>query len=255
MDFRLSFTKQLLWYCFVAFAGSITVIPAQAGLIDQITEDFRPLSGYIVKSVENEFIIDLDQSHGISKGDLFSVVNIGEEVVHPVTGKVLGFLEEAKGILQVTRLKQGYSYARLLDKSAEIKSGDPIRRFENLPAIVWDYTGDGRVFSDQLQSALPGLEWQDYDSAQLTKPETLLLPPGQSSTVYFILKDSGIEVRGPKFLVLYKYDLPQSLSTDGKTSSIVKKPPASLAPVPEEKRIPALALCIKPPKPSGICPV
>jgi hypothetical protein len=236
MSFRLSFTKQLLRHCFVAFAVSITVIPAQAGLIERMTEDFRPLSGYIVKSAGSEFIIDLDQSHGISRGDLFSVVTIGEEVVHPVTGKVLGTLEEAKGILQVTRLKQGYSYARLLEKSAEIKSGDPIRRFENLPAIIWDYTGDGRVFSDQLQSALPGLKWQDYDSAQLTKPDALLLPPGQSSTVYFILTDSGIEIRGPNFVVLHKYELPRSLSTAGKTSAIVKKPLQPLAPVPEEKK-------------------
>lgn len=236
MGFRLSFTKQLLWHCFVAFAVSITVIPAQAGLIERMTEDFRSLSGYIVKSAGSEFIIDLDQSHGISRGDLFSVVTIGEEVVHPVTGKVLGSLEEAKGILQVTRLKQGYSYARLLEKSAEIKSGDPIRRFENLPAIIWDYTGDGRVFYNQLQSAVPGLEWQDYDSAQLTKPDTLLLPPGQSSTVYFILTDSGIEVRGPKFVVLHKYELPQSLSADRKTSTIVKKSLPPPAPVPEEKK-------------------
>jgi hypothetical protein len=236
MGFRLSFTKQLLWYCFVAFAHSITVIPAQADLIERMTEDFRPLSGYIVKSVGNEFIIDLDQSHGISKGDLFSVVAIGEAVVHPVTGKVLGSLEEAKGILQVTRLKQGYSYARLLEKGAEIKPGDPIRRFENLPAIIWDYAGDGRVFSDQLQSALPGLEWRDYDSAQLTKPEAPLLPPGQSTAIYFILTDSGIEVRGPKFVVLRKYDLPQSLSADGKTSAIVKRSLQPPTPVPEEKK-------------------
>jgi hypothetical protein len=230
MGFRLSGTKQLLWFCFVAFGSSITVIPAQAGLIERITEDLKPLSGYIVKSVKNEFIIDLDQSHGISRGDLFSVVTVGEAVVHPVTGKVLGSLEETKGILQVTRLKQGYSYARILEKSANIKPGDPIRRFENLPAITWDYTENGRAFFDQLQSALPGLEWQDYDSAQLTKPEKLLLPPGQSASIYFILTDSGIEVRGPKFLVLHKYDLPPSLS------AIVKKSPQPSVTIPEGKK-------------------
>jgi hypothetical protein len=229
MGFRLSFLKQLLCFCFAAFASNITVIPAQAGLIEQITEDFRPLSGYIVKSIGNEFIIDLDQSHGVSKGDLFSIVSTGEAVVHPVTAKVIGTLEEAKGILQVTRLKQGYSYARLLEKSTEIKPGDPIRRFENLPAIIWDYTGGGRVFSDQLQSALPGLEWRDYDSGQLTKPQKLLLPPGQSATIYFILTDSGIEVRGPEFVVLHKYDLPPSLS------AMLKKSTQTPVTIPEEK--------------------
>ena len=142
----------------------------QAGVVDDIAGDFKPISGYLVMSEGDEYIIDLDHTHGISTGDIFSVLAPGKKIVHPVTQKVLGTLEEVKGILKVTRIKKGFSFARPVGESTNIKRGDPIRRYGNLTAIFWDYTGKGRSFFIQLQKGLPDLKWQDYNTAQNSRP-------------------------------------------------------------------------------------
>ncbi len=223
MSMRWFLARTLL---LLSFLMPITCLPVRAepaAVLDQIAKDFRPLSGYVVKQMGDEVLIDLDQSHGISAGDIFSVSAAGQEVIHPLTEEPIGILEETKAILQVTRLRQGYSYARLLEKTTDIKAGDSIRRFENLPAILWDYTGEGRIFSSQLQATLPGLDWQPYERAQRSKPEKLSPPSEQSRTLIFILTERRLEVRGPDFLVLHKYDLPESFSVSGQIPPVVPK--------------------------------
>jgi hypothetical protein len=232
----------IIWRCFIrkslfflALIVCLSSIAAPAAVIDQIAEDFRSLSGYVVKSIGDEVLIDLDQSHGISAGDIFSVIAAGEAVVHPVTGKVLGALEETKAIVQVTRLKQGYSYARLLRKTAEIKAGDPIRRFENLSAVMWDYTAEGKTFSSQLQSMLPGMDWQPYESAQRLKPDKLPPPSGKTYDLMFILTENGLEVRGPDFQILHQYDLPESISVAAKVPPVAQETESPPTGMLEEK--------------------
>lgn len=82
-------------------------LSVNAAVIDDITQDFEPISGYVVMSDGGEFIIDLDDTQGIAPGDIFSVISPGKKIVHPVTKKVLGTLEEVKGVLKVTPHKIG----------------------------------------------------------------------------------------------------------------------------------------------------
>ncbi|UCD88925.1 MAG: hypothetical protein JSW04_10760, partial [Desulfobacterales bacterium] len=129
-----------------------------------------------------------------------------------VTKKVIGTLEQAKGIIKVTRIKSGYSYARPLTKEMDFKEGDPIRRYENLRAVFWDYTDHGRMFYGQLQSALPGLKWQDYDVAQQAKPKKPALVSNNGIDLYFILTPQQIEVRDVQFYRLHGYHSPKFTS-------------------------------------------
>ncbi|MBW2409475.1 MAG: hypothetical protein JRF72_06715, partial [Deltaproteobacteria bacterium] len=128
-------------------AGTVLILmaltsPLAFGTVeDDIARDFGPIAGYVVMQEGGEFIIDLDASHGIRLGDIFAVVGPGKEIVHPVSQKVLGRLETVKGVLKVTRLAGGYSFARALDESPAISRGDAIRRYALLPAIFWDYSG------------------------------------------------------------------------------------------------------------------
>jgi hypothetical protein len=237
MRLQMILTLAIRWVGFLALLITFSPIPVCADLIDQIAEDFRPISGYVVKVLEEEVIIDLDQSHGVSTGDLFTVLASGEKIVHPVTGKVIGTLEESKAILQVSRSKIGYSFGRPLGKPADIKAGDPIRRFEHMPARLWDYTGKGRDFADQLQIALPGLNWQDYDRAQKSRPDELSSPRDKPDTLVFVLTHQGLEVRGPNFRILHVYDLPESFSAEGERPPGVKRAPESSAVVPEDKQV------------------
>jgi len=145
--------------------------PAQAAVIDEVVKDFTPISGYVIMEAEGEYLIDLDGSKGIAAGDLFSVIKPGEKITHPVTGKVLGALEEVKGILKVSRLHSGYSFARVLEKSTEIKRGDPIRRYANMSATLWDYTGKGETLFSRLRDQLSDLKWEDYQASQKSRPD------------------------------------------------------------------------------------
>ena len=206
-------------------------LAVNAAVIDDITRDFEPISGYIVMSDGDEFIIDLDDTQGIASGDIFSVIKPGKKIVHPVTKKVLGTLEEVKGVLKVTRIKSGFSFARPVGKATDIKRGDPIRRYGNLSALFWDYTGKGLSLFIQLQKALTDLKWMDYNSAQNSRPPKPGANAQTRKALTFILTDRQIEVRDPEFMVIRSYDYPASLSDSGAKPSTTAKAAVASAPV------------------------
>jgi len=137
---------------------------ASAGVIETVREDLRPVSGYVVMQREGEYVVDLDARHGLRVGDFLSVVTKGPEVIHPVTKEVLGRLDEAKAVLQVTQMKSGFSLARPVSGKEKIADGDIVRRFAHLTAKVQDPAGS-RARYEELRDALPELEWQGLFSA------------------------------------------------------------------------------------------
>jgi hypothetical protein len=186
-------------------------LPVEAVVIDDVADDFKPVSGYIIMETDGEYIVDLDASKGILSGDLFSVVQPGEKIIHPVSGEILGTLMEVKGVLKVTRLEKGYSYARVLGKAKRIKRGDPIRRYEDIPALFWDYTGKGEPFFLQLRDTLPNFKWKDYASAQAVRPKVPAASGVEGPTMFFILKQTGLEVRDSEFQIIHAYGSPKLL--------------------------------------------
>ncbi|MGB3400214.1 MAG: hypothetical protein WBA34_08605, partial [Candidatus Deferrimicrobiaceae bacterium] len=138
---------------------------APAGVVETVKEDLRPISGYVVMQQEGNYLVDLDARHGLRVGDLLSVVTKGPEVIHPVTKEVLGRLDEAKAVLQVTQMKSGFSVARPLSGSANIAKGDIVRRFALLTAVFQGPAGPSKPLYEELQRGLPELEWQGLFSA------------------------------------------------------------------------------------------
>ena len=243
------FHKVILIFLF--FTLAFLSIPAQAAVIDDVARDFKPISGYVIMTAGSEYLIDLDASKGVSAGDLFSVMQPGKKITHPVTGKVLGTLEEVKSILKVTRLQPGFSHTRVLGKGDNIKRGDQIRRYENIPAFFWDYSGNGEPFFFQLRNTLPSLKWQDYSSAQTGKPKTPGKPPSGDASLLFILTQEGIEVRDSEFQLIHRYGVPESLAAGSTAATaIASRTPSSSAkpavapPAPYKLEKPA-------PKPGG----
>ena len=245
MVISASYLHRLIAAFILIFSSSTTL---HAEVIADIAGDFKSVSGYLVMPEGDEFIIDLDNSYGISTGDIFSVLAPGKKIVHPVTKKVLGTLEEVKGILKITRIKKGFSFARPVGNTKNLKRGDPIRRYGNLNAIFWDYTGKGHSFFSRLQKALPDLKWQDYTRSQNSRPTQPAANDVSRSSLTFILTDDRLVVRDQEFSVLKSYDTSESLSNSGASSPtvsaaaaapvIVTKPPQS---DPEVKTtIPAL---------------
>lgn len=140
---------------------------AFAGIVETVHDDLRPVSGYVVMRQDGDYLVDLDARHGLRVGDLLSVVTKGQEVVHPITKEVLGRLDEAKAVLKITRMKSGFSVARPVSGPANIANGDIVRRFAYLKAAFRGHTAQDKALYEQLQEALPELEWQG------------LFPPGE----------------------------------------------------------------------------
>jgi len=190
--------RAVIFACLLLVA---TVPSSRAEVPDEIARDFAPLSGFVVKPADGEFLIDRGAADGIAAGDLFSVLRPGEQIVHPVTGKVLGTLDQVKGFLQVTRVRPGYSHARPLEVRETIVSGDVIRRYELIPAAFLDTTGKGRPTYDRLRTALPSLEWRIVAAPADGKAS---LPEG--TLLAFVLESGRLEVRGPD-RILRSYEI------------------------------------------------
>lgn len=174
--------------------------------MDKIARDFSSISGYLVRQAGEEYIIDLDASNGITPGDVFSISSKDKEIIHPVTGKVIGYLGKVKALLAVTRTASGYSFARLLPHSKKPERGDVISRYDKVPALFWDYTGQGRDMFTRLQSSIRQLEWVDYDPSQAIRPATPSSPAkDHTNSLIFILQKDRLEVRGPDFGILHAY--------------------------------------------------
>jgi hypothetical protein len=208
MFFSMPILRKLLLPAILIVSVCIPWTTVISAVIDEIAADFEPISGVVIMASNGEYIIDLDSSKGVMIGDLFSVLATGKKIVHPQSGKVLGTLEEVKGVLKIIRIKPGYSFTRPLAKAAAIKRGDTVRRYNNLPAVLWDYTGNGKSFFTQLQQTLPDFKWQDYETTQSNKPARPQPIPENKDTLIFILTDRGVEVRDPEFFLLHSYDQP-----------------------------------------------
>jgi hypothetical protein len=220
---------------------ALSCVPTQAAVIDEVARDFKPISGYVIMEAGSEYLIDLDASKGVSAGDLFSVMRPGKKIIHPVTKKVLGALEEVKSILKVTRLQPGFSHTRVLGKGDGIKRGDQIRRYQNIPALFWDYRGKGEPFFFQVRNTLPSLKWQDYSTAQASKPKTPSKPSSGDASLLFILTKEGFEVRDSEFQLIHRYGVPESLAAGGSAAaaSIASRaPPAAVKPAPAPSAAP-----------------
>ena len=64
----------------------------------------------------------------LKEGDRLSVFDVGERIVDPDTGEVLGSEESFRGSITVTRAHQKFSRARFTKHPFEIRRGDVVRR-------------------------------------------------------------------------------------------------------------------------------
>lgn len=92
---------------------------------------------------EKNFLVDRDLVHvnmgsreGIKKGDLFQILRVGDDVIHPVTKKRLGKQVSVRGILQITASKETLSMARIIKAYSESEVGDKLRAYHAEPLVT-----------------------------------------------------------------------------------------------------------------------
>ncbi len=148
----------------------LVLIPmtGSAGAInfEHIKQDFKPVDGVLVMPLANEWLVDVDAEQNVSPGDLFSVIEKGQPVLHPKTKELIGYIEATRSVLKITKIKSGYSYATIIKEDGELKPGLPVRSYAGLTARMLDTSNQGRAIYNDLQAAVPHLEWVSYASAE-----------------------------------------------------------------------------------------
>jgi len=95
--------------------------PAQIGsfadrVADKIVKTLKadyPLKGKIASVEGDEIIVGVGRKHGAQQGLRFRVVEDGEAVM--VDGEVVGHKQKTVGTLEVTKVEDGFAYARAVD--------------------------------------------------------------------------------------------------------------------------------------------
>lgn len=190
-----------LWGVAVVFmlllAVPQTVLAADSGYWQQMQQELRPLEAYVVMPAGQEFLLDVDADQGVVTGDLFALQQKGKAVVHPKTEEVLGHLHHVKAVLRITKVKQGYSYARPLRGAKQLKQGQLVKRYQGLSAVFKDQTGQGEGVSARLHDHLEHLEWQDAKS--------------QQADLFFVLSSDGLKLRDSQGRLIRQYALPPAV--------------------------------------------
>lgn len=168
-------------------------LAATADIPKGMKADFAPAGGYIIMPIGDEFLVDLDASANLQEGDILTLVMPGERVVHPVTKEILGTLEIPMGYLQVTRIKSGYSYAKLLYSETAPEKGNQVKRFEQVPTRYTAEPANPELYQT-LKNDLPQLDWLD---------------PGASKQplIIFELKNNLLTVKNSNGSTLKSYQL------------------------------------------------
>ena len=171
-----------------------------AEIPEQLKQDFAPISGTIIMPIGEEYLVDLDASVNLQEGDILTLVMMGEKVIHPDTKEVLGTLDLAKGFLQVTQVKSGYSYVKRLSDEITPGKGDRVKRFGQTPTR-FESTQPENTLAEELKLALPHLNW--LSSTDKTNPQ-----------LFFLLTENSLKVMNAAGAELKTYRY-----SDGKLSA------------------------------------
>ena len=199
----------------------VWTVSAWASLTEQLNQDFSTVDGYVVMATGADYILDVDSSQGVSSGDLFSVVSSGDKIVHPVTGEVIGSLDNTIAVLQVTRIKTGYSYAKMVRGDIALKPGTQIHRFDSLDAVFVDETGGNGDVLTLIKAAVPTLQWQGDNAS--TKAD-----------LYFQATNGNLQVRDKSGQLLRSYALGTGPAQHAVSSPVItaQTPASPVVPIP-----------------------
>lgn len=183
----------------------LSVVQVQAAQYEKIKEDFKPLSGYIVMSTDEGYLVDLGRAQEVCVGDLFSVITKGQEIVHPVSNKVMGTLNEMKAIVKVTRVEQDYSFVTPVGGQKDLVRGEAVKRYSEMSAAFMDYTDSGETVYSQLVETLPSLKWDQYKNAHDMNKENAGISMGVESDLLFVLNHNILQVRNADAQLVKSY--------------------------------------------------
>lgn len=98
-------------------------------IVERVQAFFPKVEGVIVTVENRQVYLDAGTATGVRPGMEMSVFREGPEFKHPLTGVVLGRLEEDVGIVKIVEVREGYSIAEVMGikEGQVIKVGDRYR--------------------------------------------------------------------------------------------------------------------------------
>ncbi len=163
---------------------------------------FQPLSGYLVQVGPQGIVLDCGRKKGVAVGDLFAVLQPGQPLIHPATGRPMGVQERLVASLKVMRVEADYAICRPLNRYLRVplNRGSLVRRFASMSALFIDLNGNGVELFSRTREALPQLNWADF-GVGLQHRQALRRPGGLGALGY----DLYVVNQGPN-LTFYNGD-------------------------------------------------
>lgn len=92
--------------------------------LDREVSNHFPLTGYVIKVIdEKQAMIDLGQNQGVNSSDEFIVFERGEDIVHPVTGKVIKGEKKVITEFKVQSVQEDSATVKITGAKVAIKPG------------------------------------------------------------------------------------------------------------------------------------
>ncbi|PMP61401.1 MAG: hypothetical protein C0197_05795 [Caldimicrobium thiodismutans] len=123
-------------------------------IYEDIKRDFEPLSALIIGLEGNEVILDKGRAQGVRPRDIFTVYKKVKKIVHPETKESLGFLKEPIGKVEVIRIEENFSIARILSKKEDFPIPAHAKKNADLKILI---VSDGIVPDEGLFITLKNL--------------------------------------------------------------------------------------------------
>lgn len=100
--------------------------------------------GTLVDSTDNKILIsendvvflDMDNLSRIAPGDRYDLVTLGREVIHPISGKKIGYQTVKLGTVEITRLTETVAVGLVTDSLREIFRGAKLRKAVVTPESI-----------------------------------------------------------------------------------------------------------------------
>ena len=100
--------------------------------------------GTLVDSTDNKILIsendvvflEMRNLAEIAPGDLYDLVNLGKEVVHPISRKSIGYQSIKVGTVEITGVTPSVAVGFVTDSPREIVRGTKVRKYQQIPEKI-----------------------------------------------------------------------------------------------------------------------
>ncbi len=123
-------------------------------VLEDLKKDFEPLNALVIGIEGNEVILDKGRAQGVKPKDIFTVYKKVKKIVHPETKESLGFLKEPVGKIEVLRVEENFSTARILSKKEDFPVPAHARKNADLKILI---VSDGVLPDESLFITLKNL--------------------------------------------------------------------------------------------------